>query len=405
MQKGYLLLRHNQQSGPYSLDELIRMSLQPKDLIWVIGQSAGWRYPEEIDALKPFVQGAQQPVASAGAQHAQPSPASKTQGVQKEQAARHIYVSLPTTAVAAPQPATVESTSLSFEERVEKMRQRVAAVDSPKQTPEESEVETKYSRSLEDIKAEYASWMQTQKRKRSSKLSWKRVAIVAIGAVTVISGFWLASLFFSRPTDKALVRNTRIPPEKDFYPTVVMPPAPISESKSSDGKKTDVSPKENKASPKELASKKGGLSQQRAAQADTLVENPETEPLVMADTSNESAMEAQTETPVEKPATVAEQLHINAEYIAGSKKSSGIEGLAVTVKNNSPQTMKVVAVDVIYFKEGMTEVERKTLYFSNLRPGQALTRNAPAHNKAEGAYAQLGLISSEEGSIFYASNK
>ena len=407
MQNSYLLLRHNQQSGPFNLEELARMSLQPKDLIWIVGQSAGWRYPEEIETLKPLVQGVQQPVAAAIPQHAQPSlPNKPPESTNREQSVRHIYVSLPAKAEVATLPVTgeQETSSLSFEQRVEKMRQRVASVESQTATVDEPEVETKYSRSLEDIKAEYASWMRTQKHKRKLPINLKQVALVAVSAVVALGVFWLANNLFSRSTDKALVNNTSVPAEKRFYPTVVMPPTPVTDNKESKEKKNREDKKESKANDKVVALKKR-VAPQHETQADSPVANKKTEPVMMADTTSDIAIEDRAETTTEKPATVAEQLHINAEYIAGSKKDNGVEGLAVTVKNNSAQVMKVVAVDVIYFKDGMAELERKTLYFNNLHPGQALTRNAPSHNKAQGAYAQLGLVSSEEGSIFYASNK
>ena len=53
MQKVYLLLRINQQTGPYSLEELIKFDLKAHDLIWIEGKSAGWYYPQEIKALQP----------------------------------------------------------------------------------------------------------------------------------------------------------------------------------------------------------------------------------------------------------------------------------------------------------------------------------------------------------------
>src|SRR5215207_3761827 len=53
----YRLLRNNKESGPFTLDELLCMTLQPYDLIWVEGQSAGWRYPSEIEKLQPHVDG------------------------------------------------------------------------------------------------------------------------------------------------------------------------------------------------------------------------------------------------------------------------------------------------------------------------------------------------------------
>ena len=54
MQKVYLLLRNNQQTGPHSFEELLELHLKPYDLIWVEGKSLGWRYPTEIETLKPF---------------------------------------------------------------------------------------------------------------------------------------------------------------------------------------------------------------------------------------------------------------------------------------------------------------------------------------------------------------
>jgi hypothetical protein len=50
----YLLLRDNKQSGPYSVQELAKHGLKPYDLVWLEGKSAAWRYPSEIEELKPF---------------------------------------------------------------------------------------------------------------------------------------------------------------------------------------------------------------------------------------------------------------------------------------------------------------------------------------------------------------
>ncbi|MBC7850820.1 MAG: hypothetical protein H7Y31_13850 [Chitinophagaceae bacterium] len=45
---GYLLLRDNKQTGPYTRDEIITKGFKPYDLIWAEGKSAGWRYPGEL---------------------------------------------------------------------------------------------------------------------------------------------------------------------------------------------------------------------------------------------------------------------------------------------------------------------------------------------------------------------
>jgi hypothetical protein len=50
----YLLLRDNKQSGPYTVDDLAKHGLKPYDLVWLEGKSAAWRYPSELEELKPF---------------------------------------------------------------------------------------------------------------------------------------------------------------------------------------------------------------------------------------------------------------------------------------------------------------------------------------------------------------
>src|SRR5665213_1579752 len=50
----YLLLRNNKESGPFTVDEIKRMSLKAYDLVWVEGKSAAWRYPGEIPEFTGF---------------------------------------------------------------------------------------------------------------------------------------------------------------------------------------------------------------------------------------------------------------------------------------------------------------------------------------------------------------
>ncbi len=49
MDKIYLLLRNNKQTGPHNVEELKQIVLKTTDLIWVEGKSAGWRNPMEVD--------------------------------------------------------------------------------------------------------------------------------------------------------------------------------------------------------------------------------------------------------------------------------------------------------------------------------------------------------------------
>jgi len=44
MQKVYLLLRNNRQSGPFTIDELWQQQLRPDDMVWIEGKSTAWAY-------------------------------------------------------------------------------------------------------------------------------------------------------------------------------------------------------------------------------------------------------------------------------------------------------------------------------------------------------------------------
>jgi hypothetical protein len=56
----YLLLRSNKRSGPYSLEDLVSFGLKPYDLVWIEGKSAAWRYPSEVEELKPYAPGVEE---------------------------------------------------------------------------------------------------------------------------------------------------------------------------------------------------------------------------------------------------------------------------------------------------------------------------------------------------------
>ena len=52
----YRVLRDNKELGPYSLDELRKIGLRSSDLVWVDGQSAAWRFPDEISGLLTLIE-------------------------------------------------------------------------------------------------------------------------------------------------------------------------------------------------------------------------------------------------------------------------------------------------------------------------------------------------------------
>ena len=90
--------------------------------------------------------------------------------------------------------------------------------------------------------------------------------------------------------------------------------------------------------------------------------------------------------------------------IKGSYKpiGNGVAKPQITVMNNSDESLRVVAVNVVYYKADGSMTAKEILYFKNLSPGQSITLKAPSNPKAEEVKFRLGLVSSKEGEIFYA---
>jgi hypothetical protein len=57
MNRVYLLLRDNIESGPFSFDELLQQQLRSSDLIWIEGETNAWIYPYEIEDLRKSLTG------------------------------------------------------------------------------------------------------------------------------------------------------------------------------------------------------------------------------------------------------------------------------------------------------------------------------------------------------------
>jgi hypothetical protein len=65
MSKVYLLLRHGQQTGPFTIGELLQQQLSPDDMLWVEGKSTAWAYVSELQII-PVLPGEAEKTISTG---------------------------------------------------------------------------------------------------------------------------------------------------------------------------------------------------------------------------------------------------------------------------------------------------------------------------------------------------
>lgn len=204
--------------GPYTLEELLQLQLKPLDLVWVEGRSAGWSYPSEIDHLKSFVSDTSVKTPKAIVEEVEVIPRTemvRARPVQEPithspEHGKHIYISLPakneveeiqevrqaqpvaTVAALLSQEENLPQKEETFEERVQRMRNKLVEVDNNSLSVVEAEPveETKYARSLDDIKHEYSSWMYRQRKKQRFSINKKAVGLVALTLMVIASGFF-----------------------------------------------------------------------------------------------------------------------------------------------------------------------------------------------------------------------
>lgn len=215
----YLLLRDNKESGPYSLDDLTEMGLKAYDLVWIQGKSAAWRYPSEVEELKPIA-----PVVEEQPYdrfYKKPAEEKKRETPVQEIpviAAEHekylpkksVFVTMPGQKAATAQKTQPVQSIKKEEEKYTPptpARQAIKEDDymaqaSVQQTITISEnpaaSQIKYSQPLDEIKEMYVKTLQDRKQKIARKSFWlqslkKAAVVLSLVVVGVIAGFVIKS--------------------------------------------------------------------------------------------------------------------------------------------------------------------------------------------------------------------
>ena len=245
----YLLLRDNKESGPYMLDDLVRLGLKPYDLVWLEGKSAAWRYPSEINELKPYAPVAEEQPFDRFYKKNQEEKLDEQQVVNKEEKQKNIivrdespyappvarteelkfvpkksvFVTLPSQKNKEPEKKIITTDK---EEPIRMTRQpSPPPTISITESPEVAEI--KYSQPLDEIKEMYVRTLQQRKNKgvkRGILIANLKRASVIIGLVLI--GLAAGFLIKSKPNKAGNVaynpiQNTPINPIQDSVETIL----------------------------------------------------------------------------------------------------------------------------------------------------------------------------------------
>lgn len=275
----YLLLRNNKESGPYTLDALIRLGLKPYDLVWVEGRSAAWRYPSELAELKAYAPAVEeQPFDRFFRKEEMPRAEEKkmpempavipqkpeTSVIQeknpftdyesryipqvKTSRPRSVYVTMPR----AVQPSTP---------RLEKPAPEpvaplpAAAVAPASATPA---LETKFEQPLDEIKQLYVKTLQERRDRMTRRMFWRKhgrnlTLVLALVGAAVFLGFLVMGkssspdkpLAYEEPMQELTTQLLSNPPEEsdsmermpspasstEIFETVNKPDRPVTSAK------------------------------------------------------------------------------------------------------------------------------------------------------------------------------
>jgi len=413
MASTYRLLRDNKETGPYSQEELLQLSLKAFDLVWVEGQSAGWRYPSEIEILKPYmettaqetnapaIQQAETPRLEAGVRdisdvfvsNLNSEPATEHERVRAIESAPPVFSFEEPGAVKEEEE---EVTAEKLEKKANEIYLRVQDYTKQKEQGLEG-IETKHARSLDDLKQEYADWLHHSKQKKTSRISKKHIAV---GAATVLVG---AAVYFfvgsSGTTQEIPVHHTY------YLSNAVEKPGDYKKQKSNRTELRSTSTATAKAgapAAKELSidefldSVKRELAKQDERLAMASAKSTYKKPHAVKTTGLITTPTTQSTTGVEniqpvKTQSIADLVALDAKYLVEPRRQN-ISSLEITIRNNSKELLKTVAVDVFYYKNGQRLFDKETFYINNVQPGNSFTLSTPGNKKAVSAKFQLGKI-------------
>lgn len=429
----YLLLRNNQETGPYSLEELVNFGMKPYDLVWVNGKSAAWRYPSEVQELKPYAPAVEEqpydrfykkPVPIAEAPKPEPAivkeikpsvkesdyqPKVSVEAEQKFMPGKSVFVTLPGQAKAA-----------TGEKVHAEVKKAIPEKETPSQTISISEnpasAKTKYSQPLDDIKEMYVKTLQDRKSRIARKGFWLRnlkIASVILGLVGMgaLGGFILKPGASGKKLDQpsslpAAAITATTPPDSS-----VVPADEVSrESSSGEQQQEEKSVSQEKRSQAVPTEIKDEMKERTGAEQPAEVK-PKSEPLAVQENSsngekqfylgaernpisgerrrtvrdntvddNRSDMAA-----VNKPVPPAKSPLDDQVTVTSNEYKKvafgGIRNLQLTVINNSKYELDNVVVELQYLKPSELPLKTDNILFKSIPPNESATIRVPDTNR------------------------
>lgn len=409
----YLLLRDNKESGPFSLGELQHFGLKPYDLIWVEGKSAAWRYPSEIEELRPFApvveeqpfdrffkkgsDSEKKPEAPSPIeeQYSRYIPSERNEEVPPPR--RSVFVTLPGGRQETPKrtpPAQKPVTSPAPQtHRSYVPREAVSTHEDP------VTAEIKYSQPLDEIKQMYVKTLQERKDKRAKKgnlVSNMKKAAVVVGLVAI--GLFAGFLVRSKPSDPDLEKDVatglsgfsasvgQAQPEQNGSEPLIDPagreePTGDPDRKYQTMQQYDAIPADDEPAPMKIR-KETMIIVPKKKEDYNRRDTPgaSVNPLTGERESNRRTFD----NPPTLPRSATDNLKSLVSVSSNDYKRvafGGIRNLHLTVDNRSPYTLDEVIVELQYLKPSEEPLRTENISFKSIGAKESATIRIPDTNR------------------------
>jgi hypothetical protein len=402
MHDTYIILRDNKEKGPFTLAELLQLPLLPRDLIWIEGKSSSWNFPSEIDDLKSYINGEGQAPKKPISCYIEQNFVTIDNSVEKSVSVPlQTGETLDNTSSLRP-VANEELTADDLERKANEIYQRVMVYAREKEQNEKKQ-EIKYSPAQQSEKEKKADKVPKRKRQGSIALA---AAVLAVGITGMAALFFMANkpatgeIKLPVSTDQyATNAGLSLPPEttkneNEQHPVYIAPKEPV---------ETAIPARKELTVDEFIDSVEQVLARQNRI-ANT-IKSPKKGGTATYNIKNEKTPESSiTETATKEIVPYAEQkkvplfdlVNFTSKYLYRNNKQTA-SGLEVTVHNNSSQPLKLVTVDVFYYKKNEKLIDQETLYFRNIGSKSFSTVSTSGKRKIVSARLQLGQVSAAQG--------
>ena len=432
----YLLLRDNKQSGPYTSEQLREKGIKAYDLVWIEGKSAAWRYPSEVDELKPFSpvieeQPFERFYKKPSAQEEQQSPRTattsttfqpvKTEPVSKKiekpatsertdntSAPKKIYINFPASESSR---AVLKEATPENEKPASVPPKTTVATTVPPVSSFPSSGEKKWTPDSQ-LKTEPSGYPVAAKPNNRSLLTVLAAAcILLIGVIIGLIFSYQSKIAKQQELEKLVAQMQQKQQQEAAAPVIdntVASDEPVGNEELPPSPPADFSNSTASLGVPATTSTKNTANRQQRAQAD-----PSKKQEIKNQTEDEKSsivvptVLAENDKPVRTLESnrklIFEKVTVeNNKYKTGVL--GGINNLELKLTNHSAFQLDEVEVDVRYLGSEGKVVKTQTVYFTNVAPGENLSVRVPKSNRGVTVSYSVRKIHTKELGVAMAGN-